>query len=98
MQRGRIEKPVLLRRRFIPAPTTLSKTNKIIATLYSSRISDFFPTYFTPSGSAIMTAARKEKTRNQNKNKRSDVPWKIGMNARNGSVVKKHNESARVFP
>jgi hypothetical protein len=42
----------------MPAPTTLRIINRIIATLYNNRISDFFPTYFTPSGTAIITAAR----------------------------------------
>jgi hypothetical protein len=97
-QSGKMEMDVALRRRFTPAPTILRRTNRIIATLYSNRISDFFPTYLTPSGIAIIIAARNENPRNHNRNKRSSIPRKIGTNARNGSVVMKHRESASVFP
>jgi len=97
-QSGKMEMVVALRRRFIPAPTILRRTNRIIATLYSNRISDFFPTYLTPRGTAMMTAARNENPRNHNRNSRSSTPRKIGTNARNGNVVRKHKESASVFP
>ena len=97
-QSGKMERVVVLRRRFTPAPTILRRTKRIIATLYSNRMSDFFPTYLTPSGIAIIIAARNENPRNHNRNKRSSIPRKIGINARNGSVIRKDKESARVFP
>ena len=97
-QSGRIEIVTPLRRRFIPAPTILRRTKSIIATLYSNRISDFFPTYLTPSGIAIIIAARNENPRNHNRNSISSTPRKIGINARNGSVARKDKESASVFP
>ena len=40
-----------------PEPRT---TKSIIAMLYKSITSDFFPTYFTPSGTDIITPAIKE--------------------------------------
>ena len=97
-QSGKIEIVAPLRRRFIPAPTILRRTNRIIATLYNNRISDFFPTYLTPSGIAIIIAARNENPRNHNRNSISSTPRKIGTNARNGSVARKDKERARVFP
>jgi hypothetical protein len=97
-QSGKIERVVAFRRRFTPAPTILRRTNRIIAMLYSNRISDFFPTYLTPSGIAIIIAARNENPRNHSRNRRSSSPRKIGINARNGSVVTKDKESVSVFP
>ena len=97
-QSGKMERVVTLRRRFTPAPTILRRTNRIIATLYNNRISDFFPTYLTPSGIAIIIAARNENPRNHNRNSMSLRPRKIGINARNGNVAKKDKESASVFP
>jgi hypothetical protein len=97
-QSGKMERVVALRRRLTPAPTILRRTNRIIATLYSNRISDFFPTYLTPSGIAIIIAARNENPRNHNRKRRSSTPRKIGINARNGSVARKDKESASVFP
>lgn len=97
-QRGRIDDVILVRNTFMLVPTTLRTTNKIIAMLYNSRISDFLPTYLTPRGIAMMIAARKENPRNQRRNNRSSMPRKIGTNARNGSVVRKQRERARVLP
>jgi len=80
------------------APTPLSTINKIIATLYNKRISDFFPTYLTPRGTAMITAARNENTKNQKRNSISSTPRKTGINARNGRVVIKQRQRASVFP
>ena len=89
---------VELRRKFMPVPTMERKTNRTIATLYNSRISDFFPTYFAPNGTATITAKRNENERNQKRNGRSFAPKKMGINARYGMAVRKHKLSINVFP